>query len=191
MNIELVPATRADAHIIARLWPLYQYDMSEVGGTPINAFGLFEEASMSVHDYREDLELWWRNPERVHPYLIRVDGLAGGLVLVGVAPPFAPADCDYSVVEFFVLRGFRGRGIAQSVAREMFQHYPGCWELHVFAGNTVALAFWRRLLRAVAGDSVTEELTYIDKEGDMVIFRFRPSGTGVSAQQARPRHRQP
>lgn len=173
MSIEIIPAAKSDAHIIAHLWPLYQYDLSEYGGTPINADGLFEEPSMREHDYRTDLEMWWRNAGRLNPFLIRIDGRAAGLVVIGVAPAFAPADSDYFVHEFFILRGFRRQGIAQAIATEIFTQFCGRWELHVLPPNQPAIAFWRKVLQTVAGDSYTEQLTYVEADhGDMVIFRF-------------------
>jgi predicted acetyltransferase len=179
MTLEIVPATREHADILARLWPLYQYDMSEVGGTPINAHGLFEDESMRVHDYRADLESWWRNADGLHPYLIRVDSRAAGLVLVGDAPRFAPADVDHAIVEFFVLRGFRGGGIGREVAEEIFRRYPGRWELQVFPANAPALAFWRKVIGGLVGEAFSETVQYIEEdEEDMVVMRFEIKGDG-------------
>lgn len=173
MNLEIIAATREHAHILGHLWPLYQYDLSEYGGMAINADGLFEEPSIRIHNYRTDLELWWNNTDLLHPFLIRIDGRAAGLVLVGRSPRFAPPDRDFEIVEFFLLRGFRGRGIGKSIALDMFRRFPGLWELRVLPENEPAIAFWREVIDSVAGDAFLEMLTYVDKDGgDMVIFRF-------------------
>jgi predicted acetyltransferase len=175
MTIEIIPATRAEAHILAHLWPLYQYDLSEYGGLPINGDGLFEESSIRIHNYRSDLELWWNNPETLHPFLIRVHGRAAGLVLIGSAPHYAPLDRDFEVIEFFLLRGFRNRGVGQSVALDIFGRYPGRWELKVLPENEPAMAFWRKTIAAANSVPFTEEISETD-DGDMVIFRFE---TGI------------
>jgi predicted acetyltransferase len=172
MSLEILPATKADEHIFAHLWPLYQYDLSVVGGTQINADGLFEDDNLRVHDYRRDLELWWRNADLLHPFLIRVHGRAAGLALVGAGPLFAGPDRDFAVIEFFVLRGFRGNGHAHSVATEIFEQFRGRWELKVLPGNAPALRFWRKTIHAVAHGDFTEAITYVDGDGDMVVFRF-------------------
>ena len=175
MTTEIIPATRAEAHILAHLWPLYQYDLSEYGGVPINGDGLFEGASIRIHNYRSDLELWWNNPETLHPFLIRVHGRAAGLALIGAAPHYAPRDRDFEVIEFFLLRGFRGRGVGRSVALDLFQRFPGRWELKVLPENEPALAFWRKTIAVTSAGPFTEEISTTD-DGDMVILRFETTG---------------
>jgi len=176
-STEIIPATRAEAHILAHLWPLYQYDLSEYGGMPINGDGLFEEASIRIHNYRSDLELWWNNPETLHPYLIRVHGRAAGLALVG-SGAYAPNDRDFEIIEFFLLRGFRGRGVGQSVAIDLFRRHPGRWELKVLPENQPALAFWRKTIAATGAIPFTEG-TVDTSDGEMVAFRFDVATTNA------------
>lgn len=173
MNVELIAAAREHANILARLWPLYQYDMSEVGGAPINAYGLFEDAAIRDHDYRVDLETWWHNPDAVRPFLIQVDGRAAGFAVVGTSPPYASRDRDFSIVEFFVLRGFRRRGVAREATSQLFGRFPGRWELSVYLDNAPALAFWQSVLKNVKFGDVVEQAAGSEPGlFDMVRFEF-------------------
>ena len=48
--------------------------------------------------------------------------------------------------EFFVLRKYRGRGVGASVATQLFDRFPGKWEVRELAQNVAALAFWRAVI---------------------------------------------
>ena len=98
-----------------------------------------------------------------------------GFNVVITARTVAKASSDFEVIEFFLLRGFRGRGVGQSVALDIFRRYPGRWVLKVLPENEPAMAFWRKTIAAAGALPFTEE-TVDTSDGEMVAFRFE---TGI------------
>lgn len=173
MDFELIPATEAEAHVFVNLWPLYQYDLSEVGGMPVNADGLFEDEGIREHDYMSDLRVWFRRPGHLFPFLIRVDGRAAGFAMIGGAPSNAPKDRDFLVQEMFLMRPFRGLGVAEGAMRQVFARLPGLWEIWVIPENSRALAFWRKVVGELTDGQYTEARQYIDLwDSDCISIRF-------------------
>ena len=172
MNPELVPATAEDSPVIVNLWPLYQYDISELGGQLPNAYGLFEDDGVRSYDYSQPLRVWFARPGHLFPYIIRVDGRAAGFVMIGKSPAHAPKGCDYFVHEFFLLRPFRRRGIAAEMARQLFSQLRGKWELWVIPENAPALAFWRKVIGETAGGCAETQEYKASWESEAVVLKF-------------------
>jgi predicted acetyltransferase len=171
MDFDLTLATADDAHVFLNLWPLYQYDISEVGGTLPNAHGVFEDDPVRTADYAGPLRVWFHRPGFLFPYLIRVDGRAAGFAMLGAAPAHAPKGADFFVHEFFILRPFRRHGLGERVMHRLFAAHPGQWELWVLPENTPALHFWRRTIARATSFIETRE--YKDMwESEAVVFRF-------------------
>ncbi|MCW3060499.1 MAG: hypothetical protein JWQ02_2320 [Capsulimonas sp.] len=166
-------ASADEAYIIANLWNLYQYDLSEAGDTPINAHGLFEDADVASRDLLDSIRYWWERPNILIPFIIRADGRAAGFGMVGAAPGCAPKGCDYFMHEFFVVREFRGRDIARAATATIFGTLPGRWELRVMLENSRALAFWRAAIKSGNYSSVVETRKYIEVDSqDKIVFQF-------------------
>jgi predicted acetyltransferase len=75
------------------------------------------------------------------------------------------------VQEFFVLRAFRRKGIGDRAASEIFNHFPGRWQLQVLEKNLPAQAFWRRVVLEYTGDQF-EERSARNEHGYFLVFRF-------------------
>jgi predicted acetyltransferase len=143
-QIEVVPAAPDEEPILANLLELYAHDFSE-----------FHEIKLG-HDGRfgyKDLALYWREPGR-HPFLIRVDGNLAGLVLVQRGSEFPNNEIAWDMAEFFVVRGYRKRGVGIFVAHEVWMHFPGRWEVRVMESNDLAHRFWERAISAFTGETV-------------------------------------
>ncbi len=176
MDYDLILSTGADAHTIARLWPLYQYELSCVGGMPINTNGLFEEQTVESMDYVEVLGPWWERPDALYPFLVRVDGRPAGFVMVGAAPDYAPEGRDYLVHEFFFLHSYWGTGLAEWAAGDIFRRLPGRWELRTIPQNHRAVAFWRKTIGRHASNAFIEDTRFVtEHDAEAVVFQFETS----------------
>ena len=64
---------------------------------------------------------WWREPESLFPYIILVDGYPARFNLVAARSRLPDGiEADFMVHEFFVLHGYRGKGVAERAAIEGF-----------------------------------------------------------------------
>ena len=128
-HIEVLEATVDDKPVLRRLLELYLHDFSELTDADVDAHGRFG------YPY---LDLYWTEPER-RPFLFRVAGRWAGFALVRTGVP-------HDMAEFFVLRKYRGSGVALQAAQALFAMFPGEWQVRQMAANTRASAFWRRAI---------------------------------------------
>jgi predicted acetyltransferase len=133
MSIELLPSAAAEQSTLENLFQLYLYDLCEHGGPPPDERGRFDA---------DGLRQTWSDPGAA-PFLIRADGrLAGFAVVFRQSRIHTPFD-GHAIAEFFVLRGCRRFGVGTAAASQLFDRFPGRWEVATSAGNVPAIAFWR------------------------------------------------
>jgi len=128
-RVQVLAATRDDKVTLENLVELYVYDFTEFTGADVNEDGRFGYAY---------LDQYWTEPDR-HPFLIRADDRLAGCALVRSGRP-------NDMAEFFVMRKYRGHGVAQEAARALFAMFPGEWQVRELAANARATAFWRRAI---------------------------------------------
>ncbi|MCR8842058.1 GNAT family N-acetyltransferase [Paenibacillus sp. SC116] len=177
VTIELTDQTTK--FIINNLYPLYLHDLSEIWGWKPNKYGVFEEdETLTLHDQNKVFDIWWSDPAVFFPYLIRVDDIPAGFALVAT-PPYTPAGCEYYLNEFFILRSFRGNGVAEAAAVQVFNNHQGSWEVQTnpHEGNSRAQSFWRKTLQKYTGGSCVEETANTQNDGIKIIFKFNNSST--------------
>ncbi|XEC94915.1 GNAT family N-acetyltransferase [Paenibacillus tarimensis] len=178
MNIDVKLSNRDEAYIIKNLYPLYLHDLSgHYGLTPghiPNVHGIFEDSNefKTLSDQYAVQNIWWEKPDCLYPFLIRVEGIPAGFILIAT-PPHCSKETDYFVNDFFLLQPFRGKGIAEYSAIQVFQNFKGRWELFTNPAeqNRAGQKFWRKtLLNYTKADYVEELGTTFD--GYKLIFRF-------------------
>lgn len=180
MKITISLTDPSTKFMINNLYPLYLHDLSEIWGWKPNQYGVFEEDdTLTLHAQNDVFDIWWSNPSALFPYLIRVDDIPAGFALVA-APPYTPHGSDYFLHEFFVMRPYRGKGVAEAAAYQVFGHHHGTWELQTNPEetNTRAQAFWRRTLHNYTHGSCREEIAETDNDGIKLIFRFMNNPNG-------------
>src|SRR5436305_8412765 len=101
VQVEVMPALREQESILANLMQLYAHDFSEFHEIEIGPDGKFTY---------KDLSLYWSEEGR-HPFLVRVDGKPAGFVLVKKGSEVSGDRTTWDIAEFFVLRGYRRRGV--------------------------------------------------------------------------------
>ena len=134
MNIEITEATREEQSIIQNLARFYIYDLSEFQARKCPDDGLFED---------EDYSRYWTTPGHF-AYLVKCQNELAGFAFVEEGG--SSTDIDYNIAEFFIVRKFRGKGVARFVAREIFQRFHGNWEVMAIARNATAIAFWKKTI---------------------------------------------
>ncbi|MBD8499261.1 GNAT family N-acetyltransferase [Paenibacillus arenosi] len=165
--------------IINNLYPLYLHDLSEIWGWKPNKYGVFEEdETLTLYEQNKVFDIWWSDPAVFFPYLIRVNGIPAGFALVATTP-YTPPGCDFYLNEFFILRSFRGKKVAEPAAVEVFNNHPGCWEVQTNPneGNQRAQSFWRKTLQKYMRGSYVEATADTQNDGNKIIFRFNNSST--------------
>ncbi|HTA87402.1 MAG TPA: GNAT family N-acetyltransferase [Silvibacterium sp.] len=129
---------------MANLLELYAHDFSEFHDLELGPDGRF--------GYR-DLLLYWLEPDR-HPFLVRIGGKLAGFVLVKRGSEIWGDETVWDMVEFFVLRGYRRRGIGTEIAHTVWRRFPGRWEVRVMESNHSARNFWEHAVAKFAGEEI-------------------------------------
>jgi len=103
---------------------------------------------------------------------LHIKGLerVAGFALVA-SPPLVDGEADKVMAEFFLLHPYRGKGIGQLVATQIFDMFKGTWQISVLPRNQLALSFWRKIISNYTdGNFHEQEKQYPD--GLMIDFLF-------------------
>lgn len=161
--------------IINNMYPLYLHDLAEIRNEHPNKYGVFEEED-SIKTLEEQIpifDIWWNKENVLFPYLITVDGLPAGFILVAT-PPYLVDDSDFMINEMFIMRSFRCKGIGKYAAIEIFNKHLGNWMLFTTPTdkNLETIKFWRKTLSVYTKGQFTEEDRDIPHFGFYKIFKF-------------------
>ena len=137
-GVEVIPAVGSDKATIANLIQLYLYDMTDEGVWPIGEDGRYS------YDF---LERFWR-----HPYLLRSEGALAGFALVVDECPLTGEKPCWFMAEFFVMRGYRRKGVGRQAVAHLLGRHPGRWHVAVMESHQRAEAFWTDALRGQGVD---------------------------------------
>jgi predicted acetyltransferase len=160
-RIEIISASPEQEPILANLLQLYAHDFSGFYDVELEANGRF---------IYKDLPLYWREASR-HPFLVYVDHKLAGFVLMKRGSEVSGNPNVWDMVEFFVARGYRRRGIGTEIAKQIWTRYPGFWELRVLRLNQAARRFWSRAIKTFAGIAV-KPLSFQKDGDDWLLYSF-------------------
>jgi predicted acetyltransferase len=164
-RIEVIPAAPDQEPILANLLELYAHDFSEFRDLELGDDGRFGY---------QHLPLYWREPNR-HPFLVRMDGKLAGLVLVKRGSEISDNETVWDMAEFFVVRGYRRRGLGTGIAHEVWRRFPGSWEVRVMESNHAAQQFCARAISMFVGKAV--KAVRAEKDGGAWnVFAFQSRG---------------
>ena len=141
-------ATPADAGFLSNLLELYIHDLSGAfPGIELGADGRFGYGALA---------LYWSEPERRFPFLIRCGARVVGFALATRGSPVTDDPNVFDVAEFFILRRHRRAGVGRRAAVLLWNRLPGKWIVRVSEGNAGALQFWARVIAEFTGGAATE-----------------------------------
>ncbi len=165
MNLEIIPAVPEHRPVLRALFELYAHDFSPMTGADVNARGTYTEDHFLIG--------WWdEHAHAFYPFLLRVDGHWAGFAWVEVGSYIAPGRMRHWLMEeFFILRKYRGRGLGEWFAAQLFDRFPGVWEVGEIHENTDAQAFWRKVIGRYTGGRF-EEMTVNNERWVGPVQRF-------------------
>jgi predicted acetyltransferase len=140
-SLDLFPAGEDEHAVLANMLELYVYDFSEFLPIELGDDGRF--------GYK-NLGLYWTDPRR-QAFLVRFQNKLAGLVLIKRGSEISGNEEVWDIAEFFILRGYRRRGIGAEVAAKVWRLCPGLWEVRVRAKNAAALQFWNSAVARFTG----------------------------------------
>lgn len=159
--LELVRATERDEAVLRRLMELYLYDFSDIVDTDVDDTGRFGSSEYVESMYAPPYE----------NYIARVDGKIAGFVVIGDRSYLTGDRSVRDVAQFFVMRRYRRKGLGKAMAANVFDMYPGRWEIRVMNENTAAQAFWRRTICGYAPGEFEERHVETDRQfGPVFLF---------------------
>jgi predicted acetyltransferase len=147
-DVVLDVASPADAALMSNLLELYIHDLSE-------AFPAVELGPDGRFGYR-NLPLYWSEPERRFPFIIRCGGRVAGFVLATRGSPATDDPTVLDIAEFFVLRRYRRRGVGRRAVTLLWRRLPGQWVVRVSDGNRSAMPFWTSVISEFSDGAATQ-----------------------------------
>jgi len=161
VKVAIIPALEEQEPILANLLELYAHDFSEFIDLRLGADGRF--------GYRY-LPLYWKEPDR-YPFLIMVNDQLAGFVFVRRGSEISNDTDVWDMAEFFIVRGYRRLGIGTRVAHEVWEKFPGKWEVRVIDRNQKGMKFWGRAISEYLGKDI--DSVPLGKEGEgWHVFSF-------------------
>lgn len=161
MDVDVIPASPEQRPIVANLLELYSHDFSEVVDLTLGADGRFGY---------EALTSYWTDSTR-HPFLVRADGRLAGFVFVRKGSEISSDPDIWDMTEFFVVRGFRRLGLGTRLAGQIWDRFPGKWEVRVIDRHRNAKAFWQHAISTFLGKAA--DSVRVDKDGEAWrVFSF-------------------
>jgi predicted acetyltransferase len=146
-DVVLQVATASEAPVLANLIQLYIYDLSEVFDLDPGPDGRFAY---------DKLPLYWSEPERRFPLLVRCGGRLAGFTLVTRGSPVTDDPDVHDAAEFFVLRRYRRAGIGRRAAMLLWDQFPAPWTIRVSEGNHAGCRFWNDVIYEYANGAMTQ-----------------------------------
>lgn len=174
MKVELIAATVESKPVIINLARFYAYELSKYCGDNAPGSEFPEDGLYVAHEVYFNFDSYWKKPG-YFPFIVRVNNELAGFVLVdkkGSTP-----DVDWYMAEFFIVAKFQGMGVGRNIATQIFDKFPGVWEVMQMPENIPAIKFWE----VVVGDYTKQHYDVCLKmipdpePHDMMVLKFQSS----------------
>ena len=134
-------------NVLKNMVSLYLHDLSEYADDlRINSEGKFEYGGLHYYFTEKDLI----------PFFICWKNEIAGFVLLN-SGKYVPEDAEFSIHEIFVLKSFRGMGVAFSAVSKIIKMYKGKYRVEQLKENTSAVKFWKSFYKKMNIDYVEKE----------------------------------
>lgn len=163
--IRVSVASDVDMPVLANLFQLYRYDISAARGE--TGQDVLPDGRYPIPHY---LGSFWTDPQCA-PFLVHIDDSLAGFVLVRSYSQLTDDPAFHDILDFFIVRKYRGQGVGTTVARCIFDRFAGKWEVREHTRNRAAQTFWRRVIADYTDGRYTE-LTWDDERHRGIVQRF-------------------
>lgn len=167
-KISIIKATMDDYPCIQNMARFYVYDLSRACGSISSDWAIPENGLYECIDFKN----YFEDPSR-KAFLVKVYDEIAGFVLLNQATE--DATNTWNMGEFFIVAKFQGHGIANQVAKEIWNMHPGKWEVSVIPNNKSALKFWKKAINeSTCGtfNKKIKDVTYDEHCPRRIIFEF-------------------
>ena len=145
IKVEIIDAEKES--VLENMVSVYLHDLSEYADDlKINTEGKFEYEGL--HYYFTEKELM--------PFFIYWKNEIAGFLLLN-SGKYVPEDVEFSIHEIFVLKSFRGRGVALGAVSKIIEMYKGKYRVEQLKMNKTAINFWKNFYKRLNIDYVEKE----------------------------------
>ncbi|WLQ13254.1 GNAT family N-acetyltransferase [Hahella aquimaris] len=147
MSSTIRKAKKEDFPVLRMLWQFYEYHNSYYTHEDIDHNGLFDiddDYIMATLEAKEECEV----------YLILSDQSVAGFLTI--EPVEIRGKELLELADLFILPKYRSRGVASFAIKNMVFREDKAWHISVYQGDTLALAFWKRIFHKLPFRSVSE-----------------------------------
>lgn len=167
MKLNILPASKELLPVIQNMARFYAYDLSKSCGF----YQLFDWSFPQNGLYEgPDVSKYWQ--PNCYQFIIYVDGEIAGFALINKSG--TQSDVDWNMGEFFIVGKFQGKGIGKQVAFELFDKFPGQWEIMQMPPNLPAIRFWKKIVTEYTHNQFEETIATIQEpethESNLIRF---------------------
>jgi predicted acetyltransferase len=170
MKIELVKVEESQKSVLRQMLELYEYEFSKFNGNDINGYGFF--------GYRY-FDHYWTEPER-YAFFIKINGNYAGFAMVNDFCYVLKAKAK-TMAEFFIMLKYRRLGAGSMVAAQIFDMFPGDWEVLQHGKNEISKLFWENVVEKYTNNNYMIKAAITEEwEGQALIFNNMKEPAGGS-----------
>jgi predicted acetyltransferase len=166
--VEIKVAMLEQKPVLKWLLELYVEEFAQMTGGRVAQKQVFVDG--------EYVDLFWKTSDWIPLLIFYHDKVAGfALVISGSGVRALP--------EFFILKKYRRQGIGKQAAFQIFDQYPGRWQVMESDFNSAGQEFWRRVISEYTGDRFTESIvSRPERQGPVQSFDTGELRTRVHAE---------
>ena len=147
MTLSVRTAKRSEAELLDTLLQDYLEEFS--------AFETIDRTEDGRFHYPY-LKHYWEDPDR-YPFLFRSGDEMAGIALLRFEPDPVNGRGVMDLAEFYVVPPLRRKGLATSAATQLWDLFPGYWQVRVLKSNKNAYPFWRKVITEYTGGAYNEQ----------------------------------
>jgi predicted acetyltransferase len=144
-DIKLTQIKSVDEPPFFYLLQFYEFEFSPITNCDTDENGLY--------DYKKLQTTWHHNYDA---YLFYLDKLPIGLAVVNLSSKLDNSPNTRDIAEFFVMPNYRSYGIGELMATQLFDKYPGQWEVRQLHKAGKARKFWLQVINKYTKGNYTE-----------------------------------